>query len=54
MSLALAFWILLLLWLVLNGLALRTGGMAAIAESIIPWLLFLLLGWSVFGAPLHG
>jgi hypothetical protein len=55
MTRGLAFWILMLLWLVL-GIAwhlawLGTFGVLGIA--LVPFLLFGLLGWQVFGPPLR-
>jgi hypothetical protein len=56
MSLALAFWILMLLWLVF-GFALNWGVMPGAygvwGHSILLFFLLLLLGWQTFGAPLH-
>jgi len=55
MTKGLAFWILMLLWLVL-GLAWHFGFygfVAAWGVAIIPFLLLLLLGWQVFGPPLR-
>lgn len=53
MSFALCFWVLMLFALVFGfwnwGPAPR-----AIAGWLLPWFLFLLLGWKVFGPPLHG
>lgn len=56
MSLALAFWILMLLWLLLHGvMGYRTGNWVdAFGANLVAFILFLLLGWKVFGAPLHG
>jgi hypothetical protein len=55
MTRALAFWLLMLLWLVFGAawhFALFGG--AIIAVAVVPFILFGLLGWQVFGAPLHG
>jgi hypothetical protein len=56
MSLGLAFWILMLVW--------AAFGVIGVYRSETPWwgwggtvlhfVLFLLLGWQVFGPPLHG
>lgn len=53
MTLALLFWILMLL-------ALLVGGVRKIGEKAPPWsataltwFLFLILGWAVFGAPIR-
>jgi hypothetical protein len=55
MSKGLAFWILMLIWLVVGvawhfGLAGVYGGFGV---ALIPFILFALLGWQVFGAPLR-
>ena len=49
MTLALAFWVLMLVWFAFHAWADRgnVGGW-------LQFLLFLLLGWKVFGAPIHG
>jgi hypothetical protein len=53
MSLALAFWICFLLWLVLGvGLADRSRPYWY-GYPLLLTLLVGLLGWAVFGAPLH-
>ena len=55
MSRALAFWVLMLLWLMLVlvwHFALFSAALWGVA--VIPFLLFGLLGWQVFGPPLHG
>jgi hypothetical protein len=53
MAPGLAFWILMLLWFVFS---LWTGWPNHIvtAGNLILFLLFLILGWHVFGAPLKG
>lgn len=59
MTLGLAFWILMLLWLVF-GLAWNwpggptVGPYGPIGNALLLFLLLLLLGWRVFGPPLHG
>ncbi len=55
MTLGLAFWILMLLWLVCslpNNSFL--GPYAPWGGWVLGFLLFLLLGWHAFGPPLHG
>ena len=52
MSIALAFWVLMLVWLVFslyNGwpLTKASGGM------FLEFVLFALLGWAVFGSAIH-
>jgi hypothetical protein len=50
MPLAIAYWIVMLLWLVLglysSGVAWLTG------PNVILFILLVLLGWQVFGVPL--
>lgn len=55
MTRGLAFWILMILWLVL-ALAwhFTPFGLALWGVAFIPFVLFLLLGWQVFGPPLRG
>jgi len=56
MTLGLAFWILMLIWLVF-GLVWHFGyapaSWAVGVNSLLLFVLFVLLGWQVFGAPLH-
>ena len=55
MTLGLAYWVLMLVWLV-SGVAIHFGfvGVAyATANVLLLFILFLLLGWQVFGAPLR-
>lgn len=58
MSFSLIFWVIMLLWL-LFSIAWNSGwqGVAPYGpygNSILLFVLFLLLGWRVFGAPIHG
>ena len=56
MSLGLCFWILMLIWLVFGVLAhfaVVTGVYALVGNSVLLFILFMLLGWQVFGPPLH-
>lgn len=59
MTIGLAFWILMLLWLVF-GLAWNwpgntvVGPYGPVGNTLLLFMLLLLLGWRVFGAPLHG
>jgi hypothetical protein len=55
MTLGLCYWILMLIWLVFNlswhfGYA---GTYGPAGSALLLFVLFLLLGWQVFGAPLH-
>jgi len=54
MTLALAFAIIMLVWLVFGFLNYRTpAGYWPAASNLIVFILFLLLGWQVFGPLLH-
>lgn len=56
MKLALCYWILMLFWLVFLGCGIWSTGWTNLKQSggnIMIFILFLLLGWEVFGAPLH-
>jgi hypothetical protein len=56
MTLGLCYWILMLVWLVWGVLvhfAYVGGALAAGANVVLLFILFLLLGWQVFGPPLH-
>ena len=53
MDIGLAYWIMMLLWLLL-GTWRNWGDPAAVGKTCLSFLLFLLLGWKVFGPPLHG
>ena len=57
MTLGLAFWILMLIWLVFGiVLPLTPYGhpYAVVGGNLLIFILFLLVGWKTFGAPLHG
>ena len=57
MPLGLIFWIIMLLWLVLGVLANRnilTGPYIGWSNSILLFVLLLLLGWKVFGPAISG
>lgn len=58
MSLELAFWILMLIWLVFGLMwsfsPAAVGTYGPIGNTLLLFLLFLLLGRHVFGVPLHG
>ncbi len=55
MTLGLAFWVIMLVWLVFGALVHFgfVGGIYAGASTLLLFVLFGLLGWQVFGAPLH-
>jgi len=57
MSIGLLFWILMLIWLVFGFAWYRNGAGWAYGwygNTLLLFILFLLLGWKVFGQPLHG
>lgn len=59
MSLQLCFWILMLLWAVYAVFfgyprTAAEGRLGYVAGSLFGFLLFLILGWKVFGAPING
>lgn len=56
MTLGLAFWVLMLVWLVF-GLVVWSGNAGpyvGLGSTLLIFILFLLLGWHTFGPPLHG
>lgn len=58
MSFGLLFWILMLLWLVFglywNRAEISGGQFGPLGSNLLLFILLLLLGWRVFGSPLHG
>lgn len=57
MAMGLAFWILMMLWFVFGMLSAWPGAAASwpyhgVVSSLLLFVLFLLLGWHDFGAPL--
>lgn len=56
MSLGLAFWILMLIWLVWGGYVSYHAGPlnpAGLGGNLLLFVLLLLLGWKAFGAPIQ-
>lgn len=53
MSLAVAYWIVVLLWAVLGAIVAPRSWPAA-GGALLPWLAAVLIGWAEFGAPVHG
>jgi hypothetical protein len=56
MTLGLCYWVLMLIWLVsslLSHFGYVAGGIALGVNVVLLFILFLLLGWQVFGPPLH-
>jgi hypothetical protein len=58
MSLSLAFWVLMLIWLVLglawNWPGTQIGTYGPVGNTVLLFVLLLLLGWHSFGSPIHG
>lgn len=52
MSFALCYWILMLIWLVF-GIWSSWPNYKASGGNVLLFVLLVLLGWKVFGAPLH-
>jgi hypothetical protein len=52
MSLGLAFWIIMLLWLVL-GIWWAWPSHYVVGGNVMLFILLAILGWKVFGAPIH-
>lgn len=57
MTRGLIFWVLMLIWFVF-GIGLFTGfihgALALAGGSLLQFILFLLLGWQVYGPPIRG
>ena len=57
MSFALIYWILMLLWLVfgiwINWPAGGPANVKPLGGTLLLFILLVLLGWKVFGAPIH-
>ncbi len=60
MTLGLAYWILMLLWLVLGvywswpATPGHPAGYWPLGGNLLLFILLVLLGWKVFGPPIHG
>jgi uncharacterized membrane protein YtjA (UPF0391 family) len=56
MSRGLAYWVIVLIWVISVLAPLFGFGGAAVAHAseAILLILFILLGWNVFGPPIHG
>lgn len=54
MTLGLVFWILMLIWFVWSLPFNTWQSSAPYAGNVLLFILFLLLGWHAFGAPIHG
>jgi len=53
MSLALCFWVLMVVWLAFAFAPGVSAGARSVGSSVLLFLLFALLGWQVFGAAIH-
>ena len=55
MTLGLAFWILMLIWFVFGLFShfYSVGPYGTVVSTLLLFVLFVLIGWQVFGAPLH-
>ena len=54
MSIGLLFWVLMILWLVFGPWPFwGANAFRPIGFSLLTFILFALLGWQVFGPPLH-
>ncbi len=54
MTLALLYWILMLLWLILGSYLGYAGGYRILGPNVMLFVLLLLLGWKAFGSPIKG
>lgn len=55
MTLGLAFWIIMLIWLLWTWPGNPwVGTYGPLGGNLLLFVLFLLLGWHAFGAPIHG
>jgi len=57
MTIGLLFWILMILWFVFAlawNAGWAPGSYGPLGNSVLLFVLFALLGWHAFGAPIHG
>ena len=55
MTLSLCYWILMLVALIFGGTPLvREKNWGGAGMGLVVWLLFLIVGWAVFGQPIKG
>ena len=54
MTIGLAFYVLMLIWLVFGMWQTWPSGPNAWGPNVLLFILLLLLGWHSFGAPIHG
>ena len=53
MTLALMFWIIMVVFLLFGGYSNRAAFGTWAMNGLVIWVLFALLGWAVFGAAIH-
>lgn len=53
MSIALIFWVIMLVWLLFGFYNNRATIGTWVAGALFEWVLFALLGWAVFGPAIH-
>lgn len=53
MSIALIFWVIMLVWLLFGFYINRSTIGAWVSGALFEWVLFALLGWAVFGPAIH-
>jgi hypothetical protein len=59
MTRGLIFWVLMLIWFVfgvlnLSGVAGPYAHAVVVGSTLLDFILFVLLGWQVYGPPVHG
>jgi hypothetical protein len=55
MTMAVVFWVLMIIWFIFGLYANYSAGpYGFIGNAVLLFVLFGLLGWHVFGAPIHG
>lgn len=53
MTLGLCYWIMMLIWLAFGLWSSWPGGFKTNTGHLLLFILFLLVGWKVFGPPIH-
>ncbi len=54
MSIGILFWILMLFWLFFGSWANWGLGVHILGPNLLLFVIILVLGWKVFGSPIHG
>jgi hypothetical protein len=54
MSRGLLFWVLMILWVILGIYVGFGGGYLVIGGNVLLFILLALLGWGIYGPPIHG